>query len=35
MDNNQRWIPCSERLPEEIGNYIIHTKTGLDEDYRE
>ena len=27
------WIPCSERLPEEIGNYIIHVKTGIGEDY--
>ena len=27
------WVPCSERLPENIGNYIIHVKTGTGEDY--
>ena len=30
---NNGWIPCSERLPEKVGNYIIHVKTGTDEDY--
>ena len=24
----QRWIPCSERLPEEYGNYLITTHDG-------
>lgn len=28
-----QWILCSERLPDEIGNYIIHVKTGTGEDY--
>jgi len=23
-----RWIPCSERLPEEYGNYLITTYDG-------
>ena len=27
------WIFCEEQLPEEVGNYIIHAKTGSDEDY--
>ena len=27
------WIPCDERLPEEVGNYIIHTIDGNGEDY--
>ena len=29
----EKWIPCSERLPEEVGIYIIHVITGNDEDY--
>ena len=24
----QRWIPCSERLPKEYGNYLITTHNG-------
>ena len=24
----QKWIPCSERLPEEYGNYLITTHDG-------
>lgn len=27
------WIPCSERLPDKVDNYIIHTITGTGEDY--
>lgn len=28
-----QWILCNERLPEKVGNYIIHVKTGTGEDY--
>lgn len=27
------WVPCKERLPEKVGNYIIHVKTGTNEGY--
>lgn len=29
----QRWIPCSERLPKEDGNYLVTFEEGYAEDY--
>ena len=29
-DTNVGWIPCSERLPEEYGNYLVTTDKDVD-----
>ena len=33
MPSAQQWIPCSERLPEEDGDYLVCYEEGYREDY--
>lgn len=33
MRSEQQWIPCSDRLPEEDGDYLVCYEKGYREDY--